>query len=225
MLKLKNLLYPEVKDICPNCGEACAITDVLCPTCKKNLDELFEQLPDSASSTLALPKWMILSINAKATRIWRLLNSIILMMAFVSPWKVVYGDMLPSEPFTLIGLKVFLISIRHGLSYMFFLDCFPCVAGGLIAIGYLSLTLYAILNFFRASPKVGSHIKSLRKASLICVIVSSLFVLQIVTPMMLTGLAWGYWLACAGLLSSLWLEVTEWISSKPFVVKLSSKAA
>ena len=47
MLTLKKLFIPEVHDICPNCGEECVITDVLCPNCGKNLDELFEQLPDS----------------------------------------------------------------------------------------------------------------------------------------------------------------------------------
>ena len=44
---LKKLLNPTVKDICPNCGTACATTDVLCPHCGENLDKLFEQLPDS----------------------------------------------------------------------------------------------------------------------------------------------------------------------------------
>jgi hypothetical protein len=43
---LKNLFEPTTKDICPNCGQACATTDILCPRCGKNLDELFEQLPD-----------------------------------------------------------------------------------------------------------------------------------------------------------------------------------
>ena len=43
---LKKLLNPTVKDICPNCGTSCATTDVLCPHCGDNLDELFEQLPD-----------------------------------------------------------------------------------------------------------------------------------------------------------------------------------
>jgi hypothetical protein len=44
---LKKLFNPEVHDICPNCGETCATTAITCPKCKKNLDELFEQLPDS----------------------------------------------------------------------------------------------------------------------------------------------------------------------------------
>jgi hypothetical protein len=225
MLTLKKLFIREVHDICPNCGEACAITDILCPKCGKNLDELFEKLPDLTSSTFIAQKWMILFMNEKVTRIWRIMNSLILIIAFVAPWEVVYSDMLPSEPFTIIGLKVFLFSIPIELSYMFFLDCLSCVAGGLIAIGYLSLVLYTILNFIRVSLRVDSHNKGLRKASFIFVFVSSLFLLQVVTPMILTALAWGYWLACAGFLSSLWLEVTEWISRKPFVVKLSSKAA
>ena len=48
---LKNLFSPIEKDICPNCGNTCATTDVLCPKCGKNLDELFEQLPDSEISS------------------------------------------------------------------------------------------------------------------------------------------------------------------------------
>ncbi len=45
----------EKPDICPNCGNRCAIEDVNCPNCGKNLDELFEQidledLPNSPSS-------------------------------------------------------------------------------------------------------------------------------------------------------------------------------
>ena len=44
---LKKLSAPKKEDICPNCGTACFATDVLCPNCGKNLDDLFEQLPDS----------------------------------------------------------------------------------------------------------------------------------------------------------------------------------
>src|SRR6185503_4622465 len=38
---------PKKEDICPNCGTACFATDVLCPNCRENLDDLFEQLSDS----------------------------------------------------------------------------------------------------------------------------------------------------------------------------------
>lgn len=38
-------LFREDKpDICPNCGNACSASDVYCPKCGKNLDELFDQL-------------------------------------------------------------------------------------------------------------------------------------------------------------------------------------
>jgi hypothetical protein len=35
--------------LCPNCGTPCAATDEFCPSCGKNLDELYEQLPDDWS--------------------------------------------------------------------------------------------------------------------------------------------------------------------------------
>ncbi len=47
---LKKLSAPKKVDICPNCGTACFATDVLCTHCGKNLDELFEQLPDLEES-------------------------------------------------------------------------------------------------------------------------------------------------------------------------------
>jgi hypothetical protein len=58
ILVLKKLLNPTVKDICPNCGKACATTDVLCPNCGKNLDELFEQFSDSEVPPFALTKFI-----------------------------------------------------------------------------------------------------------------------------------------------------------------------
>ncbi len=47
---LKKLSTPKKEDICPNCGTACFASDILCPQCGKNLDDLFEQLPDSNES-------------------------------------------------------------------------------------------------------------------------------------------------------------------------------
>lgn len=48
---LKKFLNPEIKEECPNCGQECSEKDVLCPSCGKNLDKLFEQLPDSSLAT------------------------------------------------------------------------------------------------------------------------------------------------------------------------------
>lgn len=48
---LQRLLRPDDNDICPNCGSSCLTSDVLCPTCGKNLDELYEQLPPGWTGT------------------------------------------------------------------------------------------------------------------------------------------------------------------------------
>jgi hypothetical protein len=64
---LKKLSTPEKEDICPSCGTTCFATDILCPNCGKNLDELFEQLPNSkeandffkmASKNLPFLSWL-----------------------------------------------------------------------------------------------------------------------------------------------------------------------
>jgi hypothetical protein len=48
---LKRLFVSKEEDICPNCGTVCLTTDVFCPNCQKNLDELFEQLPKEEFET------------------------------------------------------------------------------------------------------------------------------------------------------------------------------
>ncbi|SRR5258707_2611540 len=88
---IKKLFSPEVQDICPNCGASCATTDILCPNCGKNLDELFEQLPDSELTYT--PYWLTKALEAGSTR------------------KALY---LP-----LMGLSVFLVSAITILVYLF----------------------------------------------------------------------------------------------------------
>ncbi len=225
MLMLKKLFSPEVHDICPNCREACAITDVLCPKCGKNLDELFEHLPNSEVSSFTFPKWMIFHMKAKVSRTWRVLNSLIFLLAFIAPWEVVYSDILPSEPFAVIGWQVLLYSIPSNLLHIFFFACLYCVGSGLIALGYLSLVLYTVLNFLKASLHDRNRSMNFQKALSICVITSGLLFLQIAHPMMMTDLTWGYWLACVGLISSLCLEAVEFIARKSVVDESASKAA
>jgi hypothetical protein len=224
MHMLKELFSPEVHDICPNCREVCAITDIICPKCGKNLDELFEQLPDSEVSTFTFPKWMIFHMRPKVSRTWRVLNSLILLIAFMMPWEIVYGDILPFKPFAVIGWQVLSYSIPNDLLYIFFFACLYCVGSGLIALGLLSLILYTVLNFLEVGLHSKDRHKNLNNTLGFCAITSSLFFLQIVHPMMMTVLAWGYWLACVGLISSLGLETVEFISRKSIVDKLASKA-
>lgn len=42
-------MLKQKEDICPNCGTPCAADDEFCTGCGKNLDELFDQLPDDWS--------------------------------------------------------------------------------------------------------------------------------------------------------------------------------
>ena len=48
---LKRFFVSREEDICPNCGTVCLTTDVFCPNCQKNLDELFKQLPKEEFET------------------------------------------------------------------------------------------------------------------------------------------------------------------------------
>ncbi len=70
---LKRLLGSNDEDMCPNCGAACLASDVLCPKCGKNLDELYEHLPPGWTGSKPLlqipPKYIFLSMWVAATAI------------------------------------------------------------------------------------------------------------------------------------------------------------
>ena len=59
---------PKKEDVCPNCGVACLATDILCPNCGKNLDDLFDQLPDKerpqSPNPLVLTVLIVIGISA-----------------------------------------------------------------------------------------------------------------------------------------------------------------
>jgi hypothetical protein len=52
---LGRLFKQDKPDICPNCGNACAVSDVFCPKCGRNLDELFEGVATPANAATAVP--------------------------------------------------------------------------------------------------------------------------------------------------------------------------
>ena len=91
MFTLKKLFYPEALDICPNCGEVCAITDDLCPKCGKNLDELFENLPDE--DAINSPNWIArILANPRVIKRWSIANTIVLVISLFTPWIVYFSD-------------------------------------------------------------------------------------------------------------------------------------
>jgi hypothetical protein len=91
MLTLRKLLNPDVQDVCPNCGTFCPPADVLCSNCGKNLDELFDQLPESTidQETPWIPQALA---NPRVLRLWILANSVVLLISLFTPWIVYYSD-------------------------------------------------------------------------------------------------------------------------------------
>jgi hypothetical protein len=119
---LKKLLHPTVQDICPNCGKACAITDVLCPNCGKNLDDLFEQLPafqepydlvKMASTKLPFLNWLTPLLLLLSPLIVSLITAlhIALYMARIRdqiPYEMIWHAVLES---TVVSSSFLLISV------------------------------------------------------------------------------------------------------------------
>ena len=114
MLTLKKLFAPEVQDICPNCAEACTITDVLCPKCGRNLDVLFERFPDSEVTTKPnrIAKTLM---NPQVIKGWSLVNSAILVASLLAPWIAFYSD-------------VIVVSIQFHYVFSFQILLFPIFA-------------------------------------------------------------------------------------------------
>jgi hypothetical protein len=113
---------PSKEDTCPNCGTACAATDVLCPNCGKNLDELFEQLPDSketndlfkmASKNLPFIKWLaplLLLLSPLVVSVITVLRAALNMVIDLdqSFFQMFWGDVVYS---TLVSSGLLLISV------------------------------------------------------------------------------------------------------------------
>ncbi len=78
---LKKLFSPKDHDICPNCGESCATSAILCPECGKNLDELFERLPNSELTQK--PSWLTRTLEIVNTIRSKYLPHAALLIFFV----------------------------------------------------------------------------------------------------------------------------------------------
>jgi hypothetical protein len=115
---LKKLSGPKKEDICPSCGEACYATDVLCPNCGKNLDELFEQLPPELLQTKPhisilreykwLTKWVIvIAVGLLLLVYW---------VRFLPTWK----NLKPAEAITYFSGEY-----SHGFMWGWYLSIKP----------------------------------------------------------------------------------------------------
>lgn len=155
---------PKKEDICPNCGTACFATDVLCPNCGKNLDELFEQLPDLEKPSRLLQ--VISKFPPYAT--WFAALLIILSPIFVASITA-----LPDAQ------KVILTTDRSPLKligYAISSSTFdPLIA---LAVGIIPLSILSIL---RVQMKLGNRLTKILAIIFACYSILSIWlVLQIV---------------------------------------------
>jgi hypothetical protein len=216
MLTLKKLFSPEVHDICPSCGEACAISDVLCPKCGKNLDELFEQLSDSDSP--AKPTWIAKILKKpQILKVWYLTNSAILVTSLLTPWIVFFSDNvfikfeyeyelgfeLLLYPFLVLS-ELFQRAFYRGEFVLFLGLSLVVAAAPAIAIYY---SFHGIRSFFKVEKRTNpiSSILRLILATLSLVLINYIN----------SFLSFGYVLVLIGLMSSFILEFAL-LGYKPF---------
>ena len=119
---LKKSSAPKKEDICPNCGTACFASDVLCSHCGKNLDDLFEQLPDSkeandffkmASTNLLFLNWLtplLLLLSPLMVSLITVLGGALSMVKYLdrSLFQLLWFDVLYSS---LVSSSFLLISV------------------------------------------------------------------------------------------------------------------
>ncbi|HXQ35068.1 MAG TPA: zinc ribbon domain-containing protein [Anaerolineales bacterium] len=219
MLTLKKLFSPEVHDICPSCGEACAITDVLCPKCGKNLDELFEQLSDSDLPTK--PTWIAkIMKKSQILKVWHLTNSAILVTSLLTPWIVFFSDNVYIKfeyqyelgfellfyPFLVLS-ELFQRAFYRGEFALFLGLSLLAAAAPAIAIYY---SFSGIRSFFKVEKRTNPISSILR-----LILVTLSLVLINYSSRFNSFLSFGYVLVIIGFISSFILEFAL-LSYKPF---------
>jgi hypothetical protein len=214
MVTLKRLFDPEVQDMCPNCGEACAVTAILCPKCGKNLDELFENLADS--DVIYKPNLIArLVTNPQAITKWHIANSIMLIVSLFTPWIVFFSDVVVVEfRFEyVIGLRVLLLPLIALFSQQVspmadFLPAFLWVLVESVAPG---IAIYYSVRGIRAATQVGAEATTaVRKYGSaifrLLFTVVSLVLIQVGVGFN-SFMSFGYFLAIIGLSSAFLLEL------------------
>lgn len=140
----------------------------------------------------------ILGLGLPRVRRWRILNTILLVVALASPW-----ELRALESKTASGWSVIIRAASRASKPSFTLSdgsLFFC----LIALGGLGLSLYALLNLFQA---IRGHNDQERwqLLTLLSGFLGGAIVFE-VADLGFASLLWGYWIACSGLVSSYILE-------------------
>jgi hypothetical protein len=150
--------------------------------------------------------WIRLTVPA-----WRILNSLILLAALFAPWEVVYADMALGTANEISGWQFIFIQVTLAAEATIALDWWwGYILQLAIGIGCLGFVIYAIVNFLQVvaqpEPQQNRNLRPLLYASLA---MGALICLRVIFPVFLVALGWGFWQACAGLMSGVAVEVLD----------------
>jgi hypothetical protein len=223
MFTLKKLFYPEVLDICPNCGEACALTDILCPKCGKNLDEHLENLPDV--DVIYRPSWIAKGLaNPQVIKRWNIANSIVLVVSLFTPWIGFFYDnvVIKFEFEYVIGFRILVLPLvvlyyQQVSPTVDFLPAFILTLEEAIAP---AIVIYYAVHGIRAALQIRTEVATPVRKSGPAIFRFVLAGVSLVLIQFSVGfnsfLTFGYTLAVIGLLSASLLElgIPLWGSSR-----------
>jgi hypothetical protein len=155
-------------------------------------------------------------IASNKWKVWRIINSAIILFAFFGPWLAMETD-------HDTGFRAIMIFENYGM-FAFELEdtlseririamtAFP------FFLGLLTILIYCALNIFAAILRVKLTDRLVWKILMLCLLalggISLLKILNMFGIQDLTLLQWGYWIVVVGLISSVVLEISYFISKR-----------
>jgi len=145
---IKRLFAPKKEDICPNCGTSCFATDILCPKCGKNLDELFEQFPIESFKTK--PPITIEKVIAKARDIavgffgWVIVSNLIYaLLLYVQLLIYTHTQFSSNIVYPLLNIIIWLLTLT--IAIVLYIKKRAWVCSGIVIAFTINITLWIII--------------------------------------------------------------------------------
>ncbi len=168
-------------------------------------------------SILLLPK-PITWIASNKWKVWRIINSATILFAFFMPWVMMdsannasdNGFLLIQflESITVAQLDLLRIDLPSRIKIVLFS----------IPLGLVMILIYCALNLFMAVFTIRLMDKAIWNIFISCLLALagySLSGILKITPLQdLPLLLWGYWIVCTGFVSSVFLEISYFISKR-----------
>jgi len=163
--------------------------------------------------------------NKRAT--WRMINTAIILLAFVSPWFRSCGDAPPPPVGTRVedtvngfqviqGTAIFMDAIASGLISSA-LAIVPLIGFVIAFFILISIPVYSVLNLFVAlsnTQLINKPIWIKLETGLLGIGAIGLSIFLLNSLGAFYKLLWGYWFTWVGLGSSIWLERINYLSRR-----------